>query len=57
MLYYKFSEYLNNRYGVKVYKIPVNIPVTCPNRDGRISVNGCIFCGDEGAGLSVFPII
>ncbi len=55
MLYYKFSEYLNNRYGVKVYKIPVNIPVTCPNRDGRISVNGCIFCGDEGAGFECLP--
>lgn len=55
MLYYKFSEYLKNRYGTKVYKIPVNIPVTCPNRDGRISVNGCIFCGEEGAGFECLP--
>ncbi|MCX7922196.1 MAG: TIGR01212 family radical SAM protein [Clostridia bacterium] len=51
MLYYKFSEYLKSRYGTKVYKLPVNIPVTCPNRDGRLSGRGCIFCGEEGAGF------
>ncbi len=55
MLYYKFSEYLKKRYDQKVYKIPVNIPVTCPNRDGKISVNGCIFCGEEGAGFECLP--
>lgn len=51
MLYYKFSDYLKNKYGSKVYKIPVNLPVTCPNRDGKISVNGCVFCGEEGTGF------
>lgn len=51
MLYHKFSEYLKNRYGCKVYKLPVNLPVTCPNRDGRISRSGCLFCGEEGAGF------
>ncbi len=49
--YNKFSDYLKNRYGTKVYKLPLNLPVTCPNRDGNISTNGCIFCGDEGAGF------
>lgn len=51
MLYYKFSEYLKSKYGEKVYKLPVNLPVTCPNRDGLISSKGCIFCGEEGAGF------
>jgi radical SAM superfamily enzyme len=37
MLYYKFSDYLKNKYNTKVYKIPVNIPVTCPNRDGKVA--------------------
>lgn len=55
MLYNKFSEYLKKRYGSKVYKLPVNIPVTCPNRDGRISAKGCIFCGEEGAGFENLP--
>lgn len=51
MLYNKFSDYLLRRYNEKVYKLPVNIPVTCPNRDGLIGTEGCIFCGEEGAGF------
>jgi len=51
MLYNRFSDYLKEKYKAKVYKLPVNIPVTCPNRDGRLSNKGCIFCGDEGAGF------
>ena len=62
MLYNKFSEYLNNRYGEKVYKLPVNLSVSCPNRDGSIRTDGadsrgnccgCIFCGEEGAGFEM----
>lgn len=26
MLYYKYSDYLKNKYGEKVYKLPVNLP-------------------------------
>lgn len=51
MLYNRFSDYLKNRYGGKVYKLPVNLPVTCPNRDGRLGSSGCAFCGEEGAGF------
>jgi len=51
MLYNKFSDYLERTYNEKVYKIPVNIPVTCPNRDGLLGDEGCIFCGEEGAGF------
>lgn len=50
-LYNKFSSYLKEKYGQKVYKIPINIPVTCPNRDGTIAFGGCIFCGEDGAGF------
>lgn len=55
MLYNKFSSYLKNKYGTKVYKLPLNLPVTCPNRDGKISIKGCIFCGEEGAGFENLP--
>jgi len=55
LLYNKFSEYLKNRYGEKVYKLPVNIPATCPNRDGKLGTGGCIFCGEEGAGFENLP--
>lgn len=55
MLYNRFSDYLKNKYGSKVYKLPLNLPVTCPNRDGRLSSKGCIFCGEEGAGFENLP--
>ncbi len=36
LVYRNFSDYLKKRYGEKVYKLPVALPVTCPNRDGSI---------------------
>jgi radical SAM protein (TIGR01212 family) len=50
-MYNKFSEYLRKRYNKKVYKLPINIPSTCPNRDGKKGHKGCTFCGEEGAGF------
>lgn len=50
-IYYRtYSNYLKNVYGEKVYKLPINLPVTCPNRDGNLGFGGCIYCGDVGAG-------
>lgn len=45
-----FSDALKEKYGEKVYKVPVALARTCPNRDGLISGEGCIFCGSIGAG-------
>ena len=39
--YKAYSTHLKELYGEKVYKLPVNLPVTCPNRmdgDGCTSV-------------------
>ncbi|HCT64394.1 MAG TPA: TIGR01212 family radical SAM protein [Lachnospiraceae bacterium] len=48
-VYNRYSQYLKNRYGEKVYKLPLNIPVSCPNRvDGK---GGCTYCDDKGAGF------
>lgn len=52
-MYYKYSDYLSKKYGSKVYKLPVNINVTCPNRDGKKGTGGCIFCSAEGAGFEM----
>lgn len=38
-----------------MYKLPVNLPGTCPNRDGTVSTGGCIFCDEEGAGFECLP--
>jgi radical SAM protein (TIGR01212 family) len=45
-----YSVWLKKRYGEKVYKIPVNIPVSCPNRDGTKGIGGCVYCGAKGGG-------
>lgn len=50
-LYKNYSDYLQERYGEKVYKLPVNLPGTCPNRDGTVGEGGCIFCDEEGSGF------
>jgi len=49
MRYYKYSKHLKKRYGVKTYKIPVNVKVSCPNRDGTLGSEGCFYCGETGA--------
>lgn len=46
--YHSFSEHLKEKYGEKVYKLPVNLPISCPNReDGK----GCFFCDGVGTGF------
>lgn len=47
-VYNVYSDYLKDRFGEKVYKLPIKLPLTCPNRDGCVGVDGCIFCGEEG---------
>lgn len=51
MRYKKYSDALVEKYGEKVYKIPVNLPITCPNRDGTVGTGGCAFCSEVGAGF------
>lgn len=52
-MYNIYSEHLKKKYGEKVYKIPVNLPVSCPNRDGCISTGGCTFCAEVGTGFEM----
>lgn len=48
-LYYTYSDYLKKEYGEKVYKLPVNLPISCPNRIN--GSGGCSFCSDKGTGF------
>lgn len=43
-MYYKLSEYLKERFGQKVWKVPVDAGFSCPNRDGHKGTGGCIYC-------------
>jgi len=42
--YYPFSQFLRERFGCKVYKLPIDAGFTCPNRDGKIGYGGCTYC-------------
>ena len=47
--YNAFSEHLKQKFGAKVYKITLDAGFSCPNRDGKISTQGCVFCDDGGS--------
>lgn len=47
-MYNKYSDYLKEKYGEKVYKLPINLPISCPN---RIHGKGCSFCSEVGTGF------
>lgn len=42
--YYSLNDYLQKTFGEKVYKLSVDLGLTCPNRDGSLDTRGCIFC-------------
>ena len=44
------NDYLKKEYGCKVYKLSLQMDVTCPVRDGSIDTRGCIFCSGGGSG-------
>ena len=47
LTYYKFSTYLKERFGTRVHKVSVDAGFSCPNRDGTISKDGCIYCDNR----------
>lgn len=53
--YNRFSDHLRSLYGVKVYKVTLDAGFTCPNRDGTISNEGCIFCDNGGSFSQLYP--
>ncbi len=48
--YRDFNSYLKEIFGERVQKISLDAGLGCPNRDGTISKNGCIFCNGRGSG-------
>jgi radical SAM protein (TIGR01212 family) len=48
--YCDFNTYLRNIFGCRVQKITIDAGFSCPNRDGKISTGGCIYCNTRGSG-------
>ena len=45
--YNDYGTWIRSRFPFRVQKISVDAGFTCPNRDGRISTGGCIFCDNR----------
>ncbi|HEX9452723.1 MAG TPA: TIGR01212 family radical SAM protein, partial [Candidatus Binatia bacterium] len=43
-----FNRALRDRFNRRVYKIGLRQDFTCPNRDGKVAVGGCIYCNNAG---------
>ncbi len=48
--YRDFDSYMKEKFKKKIIKLPLDGGFTCPNRDGTISKEGCIFCSESGSG-------
>ena len=48
--YKHLNKYLKEKFGERTLKICIDGGFTCPNRDGKISTKGCIFCSEKGSG-------
>ncbi len=45
----RFNSYnraLKDAFDARVYKIGLRLDFTCPNRDGKVAVGGCIYCNN-----------
>ena len=54
--YNKLNEYYKEKFGERTLKICVNGGFTCPNRDGTLGIEGCIYCSEKGSGELINPI-
>ena len=48
--FYSANDYYREKFGSKIIKIAIDGGFTCPNRDGKLSTKGCIFCSAKGSG-------
>ena len=48
--YKHLNKYLKEKFGERTLKICIDGGFTCPNRDGKLSKKGCIFCSEKGSG-------
>ncbi|MCK9574045.1 MAG: TIGR01212 family radical SAM protein [Candidatus Omnitrophica bacterium] len=46
--YYSFNKYLRGKFGERVHRISIDAGFNCPNVDGVLSKEGCIYCDNKG---------
>lgn len=45
--YNDYGTWIRRQFEIRVQKISIDAGFTCPNRDGRISTGGCIYCDNR----------
>jgi hypothetical protein len=48
--YYSFNTYLKEKFGQRIQRISIDAGFNCPNLDGTLSKDGCVFCNNKGFG-------
>jgi radical SAM protein (TIGR01212 family) len=46
-LFNRASTWVKKRFGQRIQKIPIDAGFTCPNRDGKLSDQGCLYCSNR----------
>lgn len=46
-LYRKSCQLIIEQFGTRIQKIPIDAGFSCPNLDGTISYDGCIYCSNQ----------
>lgn len=47
--YYTLDYFYKHKFNSKVFKVSLNGGFTCPNKDGKAGVGGCIYCSKSGS--------
>ena len=48
--YYTLDYFYKHKFNSKVFKVSLNAGFTCPNKDGKVGIGGCIYCSKSGSG-------
>ena len=46
-LFNSASEWTKNYFGKRIQKVPIDGGFSCPNRDGKLSKEGCLYCNNK----------
>jgi len=52
--YNDLNSYFRSIFGCRVQKITIDAGFSCPNRDGKFSTGGCIYCNTRGSGTGAW---
>ena len=48
--YYTLDYFYKHKFNSKVFKVSLNAGFSCPNKDGKVGLGGCIYCSKTGSG-------